>query len=79
MAWNARVAVRCNGKLNDNHWDMVKAWPEVSKVWSTMGDWDFWLETNGEIKDTEALEHFVFKLRQESWVQSTSAHWWKEL
>lgn len=79
MAWNAFVAVRCNGKLNDNHWNEVKSWAQVKKIWSAMGDWDFWLETNDKIKNTDELEHFVFNLRKQPWVEATSAQWWKEL
>ena len=79
MAWNAFVAIRCNGKLNDSHWQRVKEWSEVKKIWSTMGDWDFWVETNSEINNTDNLEQFVFKLRKEPWVESTCARWWKEV
>ncbi len=79
MTWHAHIAVRCNGKLNATHWDQIKKWPEVKRVWSTMGDWDFWMEANDKIANTEDLEKFVFKLRKEGWVDGSSAHWWKEI
>ncbi|OGO94202.1 MAG: hypothetical protein A3F10_05090 [Coxiella sp. RIFCSPHIGHO2_12_FULL_42_15] len=79
MAWHAFIAIKCNGKLNENHWEQVKQWAEVDKVWSSMGDWDFWMEANDNIKNTSDLEKLVFKLRKEPWVQSTTTYWWKEV
>lgn len=79
MSWNAYIAVRCNGKLNEAHWDEVKQWPEVEQVWSSMGEWDYWMKLNSPIDQPGKLETFVFNLRKEPWVESTCARWWKEV
>lgn len=79
MSWNAYVAIACNGKINDSHWNEVKAWGEVQKVWSSMGEWDFWLALNEKVADVEGLESFVFKLRNMGWVDKTCTWWWKEV
>ncbi len=79
MSWNAHIAIRCNGKLNEAHWDEVKKWPEVEKVWSSMGEWDYWIRLKPSLMQPDELEKFVFNLRKQPWVESTCARWWKEI
>ena len=79
MVWNAVVAVKCNGKLNDTHWETVKAWSSVKSVWSSMGDWDFWMLFDNSVNDQDKLEEAIFKLRQQDWISDTETSWWKEV
>lgn len=79
MTWKAQIAIKCNGGLTKAHWDEVKKWAQVGKIWSSMGEWDYWMSLNTGINDTDELESFVFKLRQQPWVNSTSTRWWKEV
>ena len=79
MSWNAFIAIRCNGKLNDTHWEEVKNWGQVDKVWSSMGEWDYWLQLKDDISSTEDLEQFVFNLRSQPWIEATSSRWWKPI
>ena len=78
MSWKAIVAVKCNGSLNETHWSAIKEWAGVERVWSTMGEWDFWVGFDSSVASQDQIESAVFELRKESWVGMTSTTWVKE-
>ena len=79
MSWNAAIAIKCNGKFNDTHWEAIKKWGWTEKLWSTSGEWDFQLVCNNNISDQNQLEEAVFQLRNQDWVTDTNTQWWKSL
>lgn len=79
MAWNAAISVKCNGKLNDTHWEAIKQWGWAERLWSTSGEWDFQLICNDHIANQDELEKAVFQLRSQAWVSDTNTQWWKAL
>lgn len=79
MTWHAHIAVKGNGHFNDAHWDEVKSWPEVEKVWSTMGNWDWWVKLDSSVQAPTQIEALVADLRKKAWVSDTDTAWWKEV
>jgi hypothetical protein len=79
MDWNAYVNIRANGKLNDSHWEEVKQWAEVEKIWTTQGHWDWMVKLRHSVKSHDDLEKVIFNLRGKPWISETSTWWAKEV
>lgn len=79
MTWNAHVYIKGNGKFKDAQWDEIKKWAEVEQVWSTQGDWDWFIKLRSSVNTPEAVEKIVFNLRSKPWVSTTQTWWAKAI
>ena len=79
MNWNACVDIKANGNFANANWEEMKQWPEVDQIWSTQGEWDFWVKLKPSVQSMEEVEKFVFNLRSKSWASETRTWWTKQI
>lgn len=78
MSWNAHVWLKFDNVKDDFNWNWFSEWSNVKRVWSTTGDWDCFLEVNGD--SLESVEDFVWKkLRTQSWIKETRSSFSREV
>lgn len=76
--WTGNILVKSNGGWSDVSWDEIKKWPEVEKVWSTTGTWDWWVKLKTSTDYIGTAEKIAWNLRKKPWVLDTQTWWAKE-
>ncbi len=75
--WNSVICLKTQKDWTDT--DAVSKWPEVQEIWSSSGDWDWWIKLKPEHSTPQKTEEIVAKLRRQEWVANTQSNWVREV
>lgn len=77
--WTGNISIRTNASWTDVNWDEVKKWPEVEKIWTTTGGWDWLIQLKpAQTQDADTAQKVVWNLRKNPWIASTETWWSKQ-